>query len=56
MGHTCHSGVYAQVLAAAETQGQDRWWGGAQILGSIVNELLQAHKVWWDTAGQPNNV
>jgi hypothetical protein len=38
---TCHCRMYAEVLAAAEPQGHDGWGCGAQVLGTVVNQLLQ---------------
>lgn len=41
---TCHHGVYAQVLAAAEAQCQDGGRLGAQVLGTVRDKLTQLGK------------
>jgi hypothetical protein len=38
---TCHCRMYAEVLAAAEPQGHNGWGCGAQVLSTVVDQLLQ---------------
>lgn len=44
MVRTCHLWVYTQVLAAAETQRHDGWGSGAQVLVTVVYQLLQGQQ------------